>query len=70
MHAANPEAPMPQRMYTLVIDADNEAALEDARAEATRLINEGYLSGHNSNDSGAFYFESTDNVPEGQLPNR
>lgn len=56
------------RKVTLVVAAGNEGAFEDALAEATRLINQGNLSGSNSNDEGGFYFDSTDSVPDGELP--
>lgn len=56
------------RKVTLVVAAGNEGAFEDALAEATRLINQGNLSGSNSNDEGGFYFDSTDSVREGERP--
>lgn len=58
------------RKFTIVIEGDTEASFEDARAEATRLINEGYLSGHDANTEGAFYFDSTDQVPDTERPAR
>lgn len=56
------------RSIKLVVRGDTEGDFEDALAEATRLINQGCRSGSNSNDGGAFYFDSTDNVPESELP--
>lgn len=56
------------RKITLVVAGKDEAGMEDALAEATRLINQGNRSGVNSNDSSSFYFDSTDDVPEGELP--
>lgn len=56
------------RKVTLVVAAGNQGAFEDALAEASRLINQGNLSGSNSNDEGGFYFDSTDSVPDGELP--
>lgn len=61
---------MAKRMFTLVIDADSDSAYEDALSEATRLMNEGNFCGKNSNEEGAFYFESTENVPEEKMPRR
>lgn len=56
------------RKITLVVAGKDEAAMEDALSEASRLINQGCRSGMNSNDSSAFYFDSTDDVPDGELP--
>jgi len=58
------------RKFTVVIEGDTEASFDEARAEATRLINEGYLSGHNANPEGGFYFDSTDQVPDTERPAR
>lgn len=61
---------MATRIFTLVIDADSDSAYEEALSEATRLMNEGNFCGMNSNEEGAFYFESTDNVPAEKMPHR
>ncbi len=61
---------MPQSCikYTIIARGNTESDRGDAVAEAMRLIMQGNLSGHNSNDSGGFYFDSTQEVPEGQQP--
>lgn len=61
---------MKTRMYTLVIEADDDGAFDDVLSEATRLLNQGNLSGLDRTDNGAFYFDSTDDVPENKRPNR
>lgn len=61
---------MKTRMYTLVIEADDDGAFDDALSEATRLLNQGNLSGTDRTENGAFYFDSTDDVPESKRPNR
>lgn len=56
------------RQVTLVVAGKTEAAFQDALAEATRLVNEGNLSGTNSNEEGVFYFNSHSHVHEAHLP--
>jgi hypothetical protein len=56
------------RKITLVVAGKDEASMQDALAEATRLINQGNRSGVNGNDASAFCFDSTDDVPRGELP--
>jgi hypothetical protein len=56
------------RKFTIVVRGDTESAYEEALSEATRLVNEGCLSGGNSSDAGGFYFDSTDEVPAGDVP--
>lgn len=59
---------MQARKLTLVVAGKTEAAFENALAEATQLVNRGYQSGMNVNDEGGFYFDSTDDVPDRELP--
>jgi len=56
------------RKFTIVITGQSDSAYEDARTEALRLIKDGYLCGHNSNHESAFYFDSTDQVPDNERP--
>lgn len=56
------------RKITIVIAATNEGAYEEALAEATRLVNQGNLSGANSNEEGGFSIDSTTDVPDTELP--
>lgn len=56
------------RKFTVVVAGKTEAGYEEALSEATRVINEGCTSGVNSNDDGGFYFTSTSDVPDGELP--
>jgi len=58
------------RKYTLVVEGDTTDDFDQALAEATRLLNEGNYAGRNSNDSGAFYFDSTDVVHDSERPAR
>ncbi|MBK6616307.1 hypothetical protein [Ottowia sp.] len=56
------------RKITLVVAGKSEGAFEDALAEATRLVNQGNLSGMNNNREGGFYFNSDPDVPDSLLP--
>jgi hypothetical protein len=56
------------RKYTLVVRGDTEEAFDEALEEATRLMNESYHAGHDTNESGAFYFGSTADVPQEERP--
>lgn len=56
------------RKVEIVIRGDDEGDIELALDEAFRKVKEGYLAGHDSNDTGAYYFNVSDNVPDGQLP--
>ena len=56
------------RKFTLVVAGHDEAGMEEALAEALRRIKAGNLSGVDSNDTGAFYFEGSHDVPDGELP--
>lgn len=56
------------RKFTLVVTGNTDSAYEDALAEALNRIRSGELCGADRNDSGAFYFDSTDKVPEGEQP--
>ena len=57
-----------RRRFTITLAGKTDDDVEDAMAEVSRLIAQGYLAGKNSNDSGGFYFESTYNVTDGELP--
>lgn len=41
------------------LTGNTEADLEDALEEALRRIKDGNVTGHDSNDTGSFYFSST-----------
>lgn len=56
------------RIFTLVVAGNSESDYEDALHEALRLIKQGNLSGTNRNEDSGFYFESTTDVPAGELP--
>lgn len=55
------------RKYTLVVKGD-ECGIEAAVEEATRLMNEGYMSGQGTSGMAGFYFDSTTDVPKGEWP--
>lgn len=54
---------MQHRKITIVIRGKDDPALDDALLEATRLIQEGNISGAESNDEGGFYFKINIDVP-------
>lgn len=56
------------RRFTITVRGKTETDLESSWAEANRLIKEGYLSGGNCNESSGFYFDSTDQIPKGEVP--
>ncbi len=58
------------RKYTLVVEGETDDDFDQALAEATRLLNAGNFAGHNSNASGAFYFDSTDVLHDCERPAR
>ena len=45
---------------TITIKGKDTADLEVALEEVTRLVGEGYTSGHNANDTGRFDFDITE----------
>ena len=47
------------KTFTVTIDGDQSSDIEIALEEVKRLVEEGYTSGLNSNDTGRFSFEST-----------
>lgn len=56
------------RKFTIVVRGNSEQAYEAALSEALKRIEDGNLSGADSADDGAFYFDSTDDIPSGELP--
>lgn len=56
------------RKFNLVVTGNTESDYEDALAEALNRIRSGNTSGSDRNDGGAFYFDSTVDVPEGERP--
>jgi len=56
------------RRFVIVAAATTQEALDNAVEQATRLINEGNLAGKDSKDDASFYFDSTDEVPDSELP--
>lgn len=58
-----------RRRITITVRGDTEEALEDALLAAVRSIErDGNLSGHDSTDDGAYYFDSTDTVSDDDRP--
>lgn len=47
-----------RRQFVLTVYGDDESGYQDALSEATRLMNEGCLSGINCNPRGGFTFDS------------
>lgn len=71
MKAKNKQLRKPAQLaqrITITLRGNNDGDLESALDEVLRLLREGYQSGHNSNESGAFYFTTTDDVPTGEEP--
>jgi hypothetical protein len=58
---------MEHKKITIVLRGKSEADIEDAISEATRLIKEGFISGGDSNDDGAYYFEVTEPTKKERL---
>lgn len=56
------------RKFNIVVRGDTEAAYEEALQEALKRVQGGNLSGGDSTDDGAFSFDSTSDVPEGEQP--
>ena len=56
------------RKITIVARGDTEHALEDALDEAMRQIKDGCSAGADRTDDGAYYFDATENVPDGEIP--
>lgn len=48
----------PVKRFTITLEGKEDGDIESAVDEVRRLIHEGYTSGFNANDSGAFHFES------------
>jgi hypothetical protein len=46
------------KTFTIEITGQSETDIDNALAEVSRLIDSGMLSGHNSNDTGSFSFDS------------
>lgn len=56
------------KKITLVVRGCDESDIELGIEEAVRHVKDGYHTGHNSNDTGAYYFEVTDDVPKKDWP--
>lgn len=56
------------KRITITMRGDDEHECELALDEVVRLLREGYTSGHNSNDTSAFYFDTTENIKKGEYP--
>lgn len=59
---------MLNRKITIVVSGADEGDIESAIAEAVRHVNEGYTSGHNRNDTGAYHFDVSHDVPPEEQP--
>ena len=59
---------MLKRKFTIVIAGNDESAYDDALAQATQQIQDGYLAGHNADGAGGYHFDSTEDVPDGEIP--
>lgn len=56
------------KKITIVVRSKNDGDIEEGVGEAVRLVKDGCLSGHDSNDTGAYYFEVTDEVDKKDWP--
>jgi hypothetical protein len=54
--------------FTIVVTGQTEEAFDDALAEALARIKKGNLAGQDSNGESAFTFDSTESVPESEIP--
>lgn len=53
---------------TIWVRGDNDNAAADAFDEAVRRYRQGNVCGNDVSDSAAFYFHSTTNVPDNEIP--
>lgn len=50
--------------FTITVTGESQSDVEIALEEVLRLVREGYLHGHNSNETGEFFLESTGEYEE------
>lgn len=58
------------RKFTLVVEAATGNAYFEAIREATGKIRAGYVEGADSNEDGAYFFTSTEDVLDAERPTR
>lgn len=56
------------KKFIIVCGGKDDSDIEQAFDEAGRCVKEGYFTGHDSNDTGAFYFAVIDDVPKNDWP--
>lgn len=56
------------KRLTITVRGNDDSDLDLAIDEAVKAIKTGYQTGHNSNDTGAYYFDTTDDLPKGEYP--
>lgn len=57
-----------RKRITITLAGATEDDVEFAFSEVARLVKAGYLSGADHNETGGFYFGSTDQVPDSEVP--
>lgn len=61
---------MKYKKITIVCSGENDDDIAEAIYQATKHVVAGYFTGHNSNDTGAYYFDVTEDVPRKERPAR
>lgn len=56
------------RRFTITCRGQSYDDIELARQVAATKIEEGYLEGHDCDDTGAYHFTVTEDVPKGEWP--
>ena len=56
------------KRIVIVCRGDSDRDLEHAFDHAVNGVRAGYVFGHNGNDTGAYYFNVTTDVPPGEWP--
>ncbi len=57
-----------RKHITITLAGATEEDVEFAFSEVARLIKAGYLAGADGNDTGGYFFRSTDQVPDSEVP--
>lgn len=50
--------------FSITVTGESQSDVEIALEEVLRLVKEGYLSGHDKNETGEYFFDSTGKYEE------
>ena len=56
------------RKFTIVVAGETDTDVDQAMEEAMRLIKAGNLAGSDQNAKASFYFDSTSDVAQAEMP--